>query len=214
MFYNIKKEEDLDYLKNVNLDELLTKLEGPIDLANYYYFENGLSKEETEKVIRENDPSTHRASTFSGGDEKFRKSDIKWITPDEQGGVNNQWLFEKVAYMAKAANEDIYKFEIFGMAEGIQYTVYDSSEKGFYCKHVDHGKNYYKRKLSVVVQLTDPELYEGGDLLLHNRNSPQIMPKGLGATIVFPSWVLHEVTPVTKGIRRSLVCWISGPPFK
>jgi PKHD-type hydroxylase len=64
------------------------------------------------------------------------------------------------------------------------------------------------------VQLSDPSDYEGGDLLLHISADPKKAPKNQGQVILFPSHTLHEVTPVTKGIRYSLVAWVTGPKFK
>jgi PKHD-type hydroxylase len=70
------------------------------------------------------------------------------------------------------------------------------------------------RKLSLTIQLSDPFSYNGGELHLFTGNEPTIIPKEQGKLISFPSYVLHEVTPVTKGERYSLVAWITGPQFK
>jgi len=70
------------------------------------------------------------------------------------------------------------------------------------------------RKLSLVLQLTDPEEYEGGDLELMTSSDPIAVLKQRGLISVFPSFVLHRVTPVTKGTRRTLVVWACGPEFK
>lgn len=207
MLYNIT---------NVDSQILRTQLEEkeePIDLSNYYHHQNFLSQSEINSIVNIAEHKTHRATTFSGASDEKRKSNISWIAPQEEN-LDNSWVFRKIAKLAYAANEHMYKFDIYGMYEALQYTVYDGSEDGFYCAHVDHGKNFYKRKLSIVIQLSDPSEYEGGDLLTITSDSAQPMPKGLGMAIIFPSWMLHEVTPVTKGTRRSLVCWISGPPFK
>jgi len=207
MLYNIT---------NVDSEVLRTQLEEkekPLDLSNYYFNKNFLSQPEINSIINIAEHKTHRATTFSGSSDEKRKSNISWIAPQEEN-LDNSWLFKKIANLAYAANEHMYKFDIYGMYEALQYTVYDGSEDGFYCAHVDHGKNFYKRKLSIVIQLSDPSEYEGGDLLTITSDSPKAMPKGLGMAVIFPSWMLHEVTPVTKGTRRSLVCWISGPPFK
>jgi len=243
MHYNIIDEQDFLSKNNIqdkNFDGLLGGLEEGIDHNNYYWFQNSFSKGEIDQIIAENEPRTLKATTFSGADDKLRKSNITWIeknqkawsrdmyrgsAPAGQGqaepqfehdelNINNSWIFEKFANMALEANTNNFKFELWGMHEGIQYTVYKGGDKGFYCGHVDHGKNYYKRKLSMVCQLSDPDSYSGGDLLIHTKNHPITMPRGLGAVICFPSWMLHEVTPVTEGTRRSLVLWISGPPFR
>ena len=78
-----------------------------------------------------------------------------------------------------------------------------------------------RRKLSMVIQLTDPTEYEGGSLELDTKqiggkdkqpNADNL--KQLGTTIIFPSFLRHRVTPVTEGKRYSLVCWYEGSPFR
>tara|TARA_Y100001972_G_scaffold1023_1_gene1151 strand:+ start:469 stop:1143 length:675 start_codon:yes stop_codon:yes gene_type:complete len=80
------------------------------------------------------------------------------------------------------------------------------------------------RKISVTINLSDPLDYDGGDLWLtkHPQDSrineletftnPSFRDKG--AVVVFPSWVRHRVTPVTRGTRYSAVCWFNGPPLR
>jgi PKHD-type hydroxylase len=70
------------------------------------------------------------------------------------------------------------------------------------------------RKLSIVLQLSDPSEYEGGELQILTRKEPTSMQKKRGLITVFPAWTLHQVTPVIKGTRQTLVAWISGPAFK
>jgi PKHD-type hydroxylase len=71
------------------------------------------------------------------------------------------------------------------------------------------------RKLSISIQLTDPEEYEGGELKLYDGEEEGVlMDKTQGTLIIFPSYVLHEVMPVTKGTRNSLVTWVTGKQFK
>ena len=73
---------------------------------------------------------------------------------------------------------------------------------------------FSRRKISITVQLSDPSEYEGGDLQIKINAGQSDTPKGLGNVVIFPSYLLHRVTPVTKGLRRSLVLWITGPAFK
>jgi len=68
--------------------------------------------------------------------------------------------------------------------------------------------------LSLTIQLSSPDDYEGGELALQFKKDAEIMPKELGKMVIFPSYILHEVRPVTKGTRYSLVAWITGKPFK
>jgi PKHD-type hydroxylase len=70
------------------------------------------------------------------------------------------------------------------------------------------------RKISLVVQMSDPEDYEGGSLEL-NTGGPIVEPtKTKGSVIIFPSYLLHRVTPVTSGLRKSLVLWAGGSSLK
>ena len=65
-----------------------------------------------------------------------------------------------------------------------------------------------------MLQLTCPSQYEGGNLEILTSGEAVKMPKERGLIVVFPAWTLHQVTPVTKGHRQSLVAWVSGPNFK
>ena len=104
---------------------------------------------------------------------------------------------------------------MFGLNEGFQFTNYEAPS-GKYGKHVDRGINTPVRKLSMSIQLTDPKEYEGGELKLYDGedNQANVMDKTQGTLILFPSYVLHEVMPVTKGERNSLVTWVTGKQFK
>ncbi len=107
-----------------------------------------------------------------------------------------------------------FNFDIFGLYEGFQFTNY-KAPSGKYNRHVDKGFGFPIRKLSISIQLTDPKEYEGGELYIDNGvESYVMMKKDQGALIAFPSYTLHEVMPVTKGERNSLVTWVTGKPFK
>ena len=70
------------------------------------------------------------------------------------------------------------------------------------------------RKRSLVLQLSDPSDYEGGDLEFFVSAEPTPVERKKGLIVAFPSFVLHHVTPVTSGTRRTLVVWLSGPKFR
>ncbi|MGB0178111.1 MAG: 2OG-Fe(II) oxygenase, partial [Owenweeksia sp.] len=81
--------------------------------------------------------------------------------------------------------------------------------------HMDFGAGEIShRKLSMTVQLSDPADYEGGDLEFMINQKVVTAPRTRGTVIVFPSFILHRVTPVTKGVRHSVVGWVSGTPFR
>ena len=81
--------------------------------------------------------------------------------------------------------------------------------------HLDFGPGAIsERKLSITVQLSDEDAYEGGDLEFMVNKEYVKAPREQGTVIVFPSFIMHRVTPVTKGTRESIVGWIAGPPFR
>ena len=125
-------------------------------------------------------------------------------------------LYVKVCALATSSNYQNFKLNI-DRAEPLQYTVYSGENTGgeYYKKHRDYwpgGIVDFDRKLSIVIQLSDPSEYEGGDLILYeSKDSTITAKKEKGSAIAFTSWVEHEVTPVTKGVRKTLVAWFCGP---
>jgi len=141
--------------------------------------------------------------------ENIRKSEINWLAMTE----DSYWVFERLENVACSLNAEYYNFNLTGFGENIQLTNYGSHNQGMYCWHQDFGSNV-SRKLSIVMQLSDPKDYEGGELQVLISGKPESVNKKRGFISVFPSWVLHQVTPVTRGTRQSLVAWVSGSPFK
>lgn len=125
------------------------------------------------------------------------------------------WLYDKVVSAVLQANRDFWGFQLDG-DEPIQVARYDAGQH--YIGHVDIGMEepYSLRKLSVVVQLSDPADYQGGALVFHSSGEKRVAaPRTRGEMIVFPSYVLHQVEPVTAGRRHSLAHWIIGrEPFR
>lgn len=148
-------------------------------------------------------------SKTNGVNKDIRRSQVSWMqnTPD------NTWVFDKLADVAAELNAKFFRFDLVGFGEPLQMTNYDSGENGMYGWHVDYGGRV-SRKLSLVVQLSNPSDYEGGELQIKTDVNGLTVKKQRGFIVAFPSYVLHQVTPVTKGNRQSLVAWISGPPFK
>jgi PKHD-type hydroxylase len=182
-------------------------------IHQWAYWEKAFTKEECEKIIDiGNSYSLRTAVTRDenlNDSTKVRKSEICWLYPCD----DTRWIYLRVADIVMNLNQNFFRFDLFGPIEGFQFTKY-SSPGGEYGRHTDSSYGGVIRKLSFTLQLSDPEDYEGGDLNLHIGPEATVMKKEQGYCIVFPSYTLHEVTPVTKGTRYSLVCWITGKPFK
>jgi len=142
-------------------------------------------------------------------DTSIRDSKLSWIYPNDE----NEWIFRRLTDYVTVVNDKFFRFNLFGFIEGLQFTRYDAPS-GFYGMHIDKAYGRTIRKLSLTIQLSDPNEYEGGELALQTAVDPVIMEKKQGKLIAFPSYVMHEVKPVTKGTRYSLVAWVTGEPFK
>ena len=121
------------------------------------------------------------------------------------------WFYERLVAICLSLNRD-YQFDLRDFSEAPQYLVYHHDEEAYFDWHVDQGTEP-PRKLSLTLQLTDPSLYEGGELQFNGGNIVTA-PKDRGAAIAFPSYTVHRVTPVTAGVRKAIVAWITGPSFR
>jgi PKHD-type hydroxylase len=134
-----------------------------------------------------------------------RNSRVKFLMPDN----STEWIFRKLNAAIRRLNE-AYQYQLSGF-EALQVATYSVDDH--YDWHIDlgPGKNS-TRKLSLSLQLSDSSEYEGGDLEFMNVG--QMTSREIGTLITFPAFLMHRVTPVTRGTRKSLVAWISGDPFR
>jgi PKHD-type hydroxylase len=147
-----------------------------------------------------------------GVDTGIRRSQLHWLykTPD------SSWVYDILGEAVSALNAQYFGFDLTGFGEAFQLTHYDGTDNGMYGWHYDYGgdKISPSRKLSLVVQLSDPSEYEGGELQIMYSSTPASVQKQRGLVAAFPAYMLHQVTPVTSGTRQTLVAWVSGPPFR
>jgi PKHD-type hydroxylase len=168
---------------------------------------NFLSGDECNKLLMLSQNLSRQSGTVGAiGVTSLRDSQIQWMFPDDEV----EWLFIKLDRLATQVNQ-AYKFDLLGFFEGVQIATY--AENGHYGWHVDVGKGKTSnRKLAISVQLSDSDDYQGGDLEF--MCIPQKGPRERGTAIIFPAFLVHRVSPVTQGCRKSLVSWISGEPFR
>lgn len=139
-------------------------------------------------------------------DEDMRKSNVGWF--DNEPAYN--WIWTKVTDIVRQMNDQYFHFDLVGCFESMQFTEYNL-EGSHYDWHTDHGNDSMsKRKLSIVVQLSDPATYKGGELQLFFDKQPITAQRDRGNIIIFPSYTLHKVCPIEEGVRYSLVLWVSG----
>ena len=184
--------------------------------------------------LMENFGHTMQTSTVSSKNKEnkeLRDSQNAWI-PHEH------WCAGFVWHYVQMLNKENFLYDIDCIDNGnLQYTQY--TEGQYYDWHYDEtiengtaavpvqvkGDEFVNRhltivgerprKLSFVVQLSDPDDYEGGNLLFMGDNNNEIVaPRHQGSVIVFDSRTKHKACEVTKGVRRSLVGWVNGPRWR
>jgi len=200
-------------MKNTELTEL-NKFTNPSwnfhldQVYSYAYTKKVFSKIECEKIIKiAKNEGLIKGNTRGKTD--VRLSNITWLYAND----DLEWVFRKITDVVLFLNNKYFNFDIFWLNEGLQFTNYKApSDK--YEKHVDRAQGILVRKLSLSIQLTDPKDYEGGELFLYEDKKGLEMSKEQGTLVLFPSFILHEVKPVTKGERNSLVSWVTGKQFK
>lgn len=147
-------------------------------------------------------------------DEKHRKCNSVYFKKDD---LYNE-LYERICIVHKKANESYFKLDL----ESLDFMVaqYEEGDVAFEW-HTDdplfssEGIYWSGRKLTSVFQLSMSSNYSGGDLEIElARNQTKTSNRNKGNCIIFPSFLPHRVTPITSGIRYSLVVWSKGPPWK
>lgn len=189
---------------------IIPKIEDP---GEYVYWEGGFSDEDVENIISLGNLRNPLQATVGNNSvvKDIRISNTSWI--DLQN--DSQWLYDRIFDIVNKLNRQFYRFDLSGFYEHFQFTIYEGNELGHYDWHLDCSNiTELPRKLSFVLQLSDPEDYEGGDLQIMHTTNPVTVKKQKGFAVIFPSYTLHRVTPVTKGVRKTLVVWVTGPPFK
>jgi PKHD-type hydroxylase len=203
-------------------------------MNTYYYFKNVFSDLFCDEVIKYgNSQNEILARTGGTEDKKLNKKEKKQLLKKRNSNVSwldQEWIYREIRPFLIEANKQAGWNYHFDYLESIQFTKYklnqhygwhvDEYPKPFDddCKNINwRGKT---RKISAVIILSNPNDYKGGELMFKYfqgektkiESVKDFLPKG--SIIVFPSYVLHKVKPVTDGLRYSLVVWTLGHPFR
>ena len=143
---------------------------------------------------------------------QMRRADLVWL--DDVPGA--AWVMDRMLRLVAEANRTAFDLDLTEFAESPQVARYGADRQGHFDWHSDIGAGALaaKRKLTIVVQLSAPDDYAGGTLDLWPDANTRTVPRAQGLAVVFPSFVLHRVTPVTDGARWSLTLWAHGPAFR
>lgn len=181
---------------------------------NFAYRERFFSPEECDRALALlqqfplQDAMVRKDDTLKYAD-NIRKSRVSYLPWAREA----EWIYQRLAAAVLECNKSLYNFELTGFLEGLQIAQYQAGS--FFDWHQDFGyREMSVRKLSIVAQLTEPTQYEGGDLEFFATGSTQKAVRTRGSLIIFPSFSLHRVMPLTSGARYSLVGWVSGPHYR
>jgi len=186
------------------------------NLYPWMHFTELFSKEQCEEITRLGKNLALTEGVVGTGDQDFgtnyslRSARVGWFDSADDSA---NWIYRHLTEAVNRANSDFWKFNV-EYLEGLQFTAYNKPGD-HQDTHMDTGWiGEHYRKLTVIIQLTDPETYEGADLELQLAHDYTPMTRAQGSMIVFPSFILHRVKPLISGERHSLVSWVCGTPFK
>ena len=141
-----------------------------------------------------------------------RRSRVCWL--DEE--VEADWAFRRMLETIAESNRNHFNFVIEDYAERMQLAWYVAEHRGRFDWHIDYGSGPIarRRKLTMVVQLSESKSYAGGHLQTNADGVVRRASRRIGSALLMPSFMLHRVTPVRVGERYSLTLWCHGPPFR
>lgn len=185
----------------------VTRAEPNATIATVQWHRDALTAEECAAVIAEGQSLPPMDGRVELGADTYRVSHIAWIEPNER----THWLFHRLGILFTEINK-AYGFDMVGFVDALQFTEYGVGQH--FDWHVDIGRDQTSlRKLSMTIQLSADGDYDGGELDFVGL-SPMPQARVQGSATFFPSYLGHRIHPVTRGVRRSLVAWASGLPFR
>lgn len=192
--------------------------------SSWQFWEKGVDDEVIKKILE----VTSKLQLFDAqvgsknnldakADSETRRSKTAFLNPTDP---EHNDIFNLLTNFFYQANVSAFGVNLSRLND-IQYTEYLSEDEGFYTMHQDcflESEKLSDRKLSLTMQLSDSNEYEGGDFIFDtafvSTKPDRRLLKKKGAVLVFPSFMTHKVEPVTKGKRKSLVAWIDGPCWR
>ena len=191
---------------------------------NYYYFKKAIPISTCKKILEAGHKKiAQEAATVDKAYLHIRNCKVAWLA--------EQWIYDIINPFINEANKQAgWNFQ-WDWNETSQFTIYEKGQ--YYGWHTDQTPDPFKhknknldgkhRKLSLTLQLTDKTKYKGGDFqfawmqsdkkdLLNIKTVDDA--KDIGTIIIFPSFINHQVLPITQGKRESLVNWSIGKSFE
>jgi PKHD-type hydroxylase len=180
-------------------------------LANQIRVPNILSSLECRNIIDSANSLSQFQAVVGGNllNQNIRETKVRFLKSTDE----TEWIWNKINNCIMQANQMFYHFDLAGLSE-LQLLEYEPG--CFYDWHSDLGNDETStRKISIILLLSDKNEYEGGDLVFNLQANDNVKnePVEQGSMVIFPSFQVHKVTPVTSGKRFSLVGWAHGNAF-
>lgn len=196
----------------------------PVGPRNHYgkddmaFWDNFLTDAEINTILALPEwMDSHPASVGGNGEgevnNEVRSTNVSWVGAKPE--ILHIW--DKISGVVAEVNRRFFNFDLTGFHEPMQLGCYTDQQKGHYDWHNDASPYEVKvpRKLSMALLLSNPSEFEGGDFQVKlSSDTPVNLEQRRGRAWFFPSYLLHRVAPVTKGVRRSAVLWVGGPAFR
>jgi len=143
-----------------------------------------------------------------------RKAITQWLPfPTRDNGT--AWIYEMCADVVQQINGLYWRYDLTHFYDTLLYARYTAPMDHF-TWHRDSGDDWRRpqRKLAFSLLLSEPHEYEGGEFSVNDGVEQTVRATEPGTFIIFPAFMLHRVLPVTRGERRALIGWASGPPLR
>jgi len=143
------------------------------------------------------------------GDDNLHKSRRQKLRGEPDG-----FPFMNIREITKQANDQIYDFKLLGIIDQDFPQIYSYREGDYYDYHLDISPMATTRKLSFIVNLSDPKTYEGGEIEFLNTDTSESNLNEQGSILIFPSFLPYKIGKVTRGEKRIIVGCIHGAVFR
>jgi PKHD-type hydroxylase len=188
----------------------------PVLIGGLVAWDGVFTTDELNAIERHGDTQALQKAGLSNARSAYdgvRVTQVAWFGRNTQTEI----FYRRMEDVTLRLNQRFFHYDLSGLVD-FQYAIYRGSEGGHFDWHKDYGRepgtDLEPRKLTISIQLSEASAYEGCELQVRAGNEVSVAPKKRGTIVAFPAYALHCVTPITAGVRKSLVLWAAGPEFR
>lgn len=168
-----------------------------------------LSEEEIETILNWRVIYSHGTTNGAKAQHKrvVEKANID-LTREKFGWLKNKILNASIDY-----NKKYFNFNLFAGVSQVDLLRYEGGGKYDWHQDVNWNRTEHHRKITMIIQLSDSEDYDGGGLEFKDKDVDLSEFRRKGSALLFPSTLVHRIVPLTSGKRQSVVAWVNGSIF-